>query len=93
MQGNGLWPMFLFGFAGILVVTQMHGLGLSLSVCLLILGAFAGSALFVYGNLGWYKLNEIVRIPLIEYSSVFALAGLFFLGLRIARTVRHIRSA
>ena len=28
MQGNGIWPMFLFGFAGIFVITQMHGLGL-----------------------------------------------------------------
>ena len=27
MQGNGIWPMFLFGFAGIFVITQMHGLG------------------------------------------------------------------
>lgn len=93
MQGNGLWPMFLFGFAGILVVTQMHGLGLSLPIRLLILGAFVGSALFVYGNVGWYKLNEIIRIPLIEYGSVFALAGLFWLGLRIAKTVRRFRHA
>ena len=27
MQGNGIWPMFAFGFGGIFVVTQMHGLG------------------------------------------------------------------
>ncbi len=93
MQGNGLWPMFLFGFAGILVVTQMYGLGLSLPFRLLILGAFVGSALLVYGNFGWDRLNEIVRIPLIEYASVFVLAGLFWLGLRITRTVRHMRSA
>lgn len=93
MQGNGLWPMFLFGFAGILVVTQMYGLGLSLPSRLLILGGFVGSALFVYGNVGWHRLNEIVRIPLIEYGSVFVLAGLFWLGLRIARTVRQIRHA
>ena len=93
MQGNGLWPMFLFGFAGILVVTQMYGLGLSLPSRLLILGGFVGSALFVYGNVGWHRLNEIVRIPLIEYGSMFVLAGLFWLGLRIARTVRQIRHA
>lgn len=93
MQGNGLWPMFLFGFAGILVVTQMYGLGLSLPSRLLILGGFVGSALVVYGNVGWHRLNEIVRIPLIEYGSMFVLAGLFWLGLRIARTVRQIRHA
>ncbi len=93
MQGNDLWPMFLFGFAGILVVTQMYGLGLSLPIRLLILGAFVGSALFVYNNMGWYRLNEIVRIPVIEYGSLFALAGLFWVGLRIARTVRRLRHA
>jgi hypothetical protein len=26
--GQRLWPMFMFGFAGIFIVTQMHGLGL-----------------------------------------------------------------
>ena len=93
MQGNGLWPMFLFGFAGILVVTQMYGLGLSLPVRLLILGVYVGSALFVYDNLGWDRLNEVVRIPLIEYGSMFALAGLFWLGLRTARMVKRLRHA
>jgi hypothetical protein len=29
MQGQGLWPMFAFGFGGVFVITQMHGLGLS----------------------------------------------------------------
>ncbi len=93
MQGNGLWPMFFFGFGGILVVTQMNGLGLSLPSRLLILGGYVGSALFVYGNMGLHRLNEVVRIPLIEYGSMFVLAGLFWLGLRIARTVRRMRHA
>ena len=93
MQGNGIWPMFLFGFAGILVVTQMYGLGLSLPIRLLILGVFVGSALFVYSDLGWYRLNEVVRIPIIEYASVFVLAGLFWLGLWVARSVKRFRHA
>ena len=29
MQGEGMWPMFAFGFGGIFVITQMHGLGLA----------------------------------------------------------------
>ena len=29
MQGEGMWPMFAFGFGGIFVITQMHGLGWS----------------------------------------------------------------
>ena len=93
MQGNGLWPMFFFGFAGILVITQMYGLGLSLRIRMLVLSAFVASALFVYGQVGWVRLNEIVRIPLSEYLSVFVLAGIFWLGLRTARTVKRLRLA
>ena len=29
MQGEGMWPMFAFGFGGIFVITQMHGLSLA----------------------------------------------------------------
>jgi hypothetical protein len=38
--------------------------------------------------LGWSRLNEIVRIPVIEYLSVLVLAGLIGLGLFIARRFR-----
>ncbi|MDA3648425.1 hypothetical protein OU416_30495 [Saccharopolyspora indica] len=24
---DGMWPMFLFGFLGVFVITQVHGLG------------------------------------------------------------------
>lgn len=39
----------------------------------------------VYSNRGWGKLNEIVRIPLVDYLAVFLLAGLIWLGLQAAR--------
>jgi len=76
MQGNGLWPMFAFGFGGIFVITQMYGLGLPLVVEGLFIALYAGGALAVYSQVGWARLNEIVRIPLIEYVLVFALAWL-----------------
>ena len=88
MQGNNLWPMFAFGFAGMFVITQMHGLGLSRGVRLTILLAFIGAALLVYNGRGWVNLNEIVRIPLIEYLSTFALAGIFAIGLWLVRKYR-----
>ena len=93
MQGNGLWPMFFFGFAGIVVITQMYGLGLSLRNRLIILGGFVTSALFVYSQVGWARLNEIVRIPLIEYAAVFVLAGIFWLGLWTSRSLKRLRQA
>lgn len=84
-QGNNMWPMFLFGFAGLLVVTQMFGLGLKAWQRLLIFGAYAAGAIAVYSWRGWGKSYELLSIPLIEYLSVFVLALLFWLGLRTAR--------
>ena len=92
MQGNNLWPMFFFGFTGVFVITQMHGIGLKLRSKLLILGAFCVSVLLVYSQKGWIHLNEIVRIPLIDYIAVFLLAGIFGLGLWVAGKIRARRS-
>lgn len=88
MQGNNLWPMFFFGFAGIFVITQMHGLGLKRGAKLLILGLYGGGVMWVYSGRGWEMLNEIVRIPLIEYLAVFVLALLIGAGLWTMRRIR-----
>jgi hypothetical protein len=85
MQGNGLWPMFAFGFAGIFVITQMHGLGLSRLARLGLLLAYAGGVAWIYGGpdgRGWDTVNEVIRIPVIEYALVFLLTGLVWLGLK-----------
>jgi hypothetical protein len=88
-QGQGLWPMFAFGFAGIFILTQMHGLGWSRTVRWLVGGVYIACALLVYSSRGWVQLNEIVRIPVIEYLLVFVLAGLIALGLWIAGRFRR----
>ncbi len=90
MQGNGIWPMFAFGFAGIFVITQMNGLGLSFKTKAFILAVFITSTLWVYSGRGWIKLNEIIRIPLIEYLAVFLLAGLIGGGLWLAKRIRGL---
>ncbi len=87
-QGLGLWPMFAFGFAGIFILTQMHGLGWSRLVRWLVASLYIGAALFVYNSRGWIQLNEIVRIPVIEYLLVFMMAGLIALGFWIAGSLR-----
>jgi hypothetical protein len=87
-QGQGLWPMFAFGFAGIFILTQMHGLGWSRRVRWLVAGVYIAAAVFVYSSRGWAQLNEIVRIPVIEYLLVFVMAGLIALGLWIAGRFR-----
>jgi hypothetical protein len=90
MQGNQLWPMFAFGFGGVFVITQMHGLGLKRWVKYLIFITYVVGAGMVYNQRGWAQLNEIIRIPLIDYLAVFVLAGI--LGL-VSRLVRKVRGA
>jgi hypothetical protein len=92
MQGNGIWPMFAFGFGGMLIVTQMHGLGLPRWSKWGIVAIFVGSVAWVYSGRGLAQLNEIIRIPAIEYLAVFALAGLIWLGLWLAESA-HARLA
>ena len=86
---TGFWPMFFFGFAGIFIITQMHGLGLSKWVRGLMLAVYVGGVAWVYAFRGLDKLNEIVRIPLIDYLAVFVLAGLIWLVLKAAQLIRQ----
>jgi hypothetical protein len=88
LQGNNLWPMFFFGFTGIFVITQMHGLGWPRWIKIVVYLLFAAATVVVY-NGQWARLNEIIRIPFIEYLAVFVLAGLIGGGLWIARRVKQ----
>ncbi len=85
MQGADLWPMFAFGFGGVLVVTQMYGLKLSKWVRWGLLSTYILFALLIYSERGWENLNEIIRIPLIDYLAVLLLAGLLWLGMWLTR--------
>lgn len=93
MQGNDLWPMFAFGFGGVFVITQMHGLGLTRPIKWSLILAYIVAAIYVYSDLGWERLNEIIRIPLIDYLAVLFLAGILGLGLWITRRIRGKRRA
>ncbi|MGE5123440.1 MAG: hypothetical protein ACM3H7_02915 [Acidobacteriaceae bacterium] len=87
-NANSLWPMFAFGFGGIFVITQMHGLGLSLRIRSILLLLYLGLAFWVYNGRGLEKIHQITWIPAIDYLSVFLLAGIFGIGLRIARLLK-----
>jgi hypothetical protein len=82
-QGNGIWPMFFFGFAGIFVLTQMHGLRLRNWAKWVIFAAYLVGAVLVYNVRGWNKAYELISIPLIEYLGVVVMALIFGLGLRL----------
>jgi hypothetical protein len=82
-QGGDIWRMFFFGFAAMFVVTQMHGLNLSRLTRWLI-GLGYGAAVIVVYNAEWSAVNEIIRIPVIEYAVAFLMAGLVALGFWVA---------
>ncbi|MGW2091206.1 hypothetical protein [Promicromonospora sukumoe] len=86
---DGMWPMFLFGFLGVFVITQMHGLGLSVRTRWVLAALYLGSAFAVYYSRSLADLSEIVRVPLIEYLVVAVVAGLAWLGLLGYRRARR----
>ncbi len=83
LLAGGPWPMFLFGFAGIFIVTQMHGLGWSKQLRWGFVLAYALAAVAVYGGREWTAFEELLRIPLIEYALVFILALLITGALKL----------
>ncbi|MBX7214907.1 MAG: hypothetical protein K1X39_12915 [Thermoflexales bacterium] len=70
------WPMFFFGFAAILVVTQLYGLGLKRWIILAVTAAFVVFTFAFYAGRGLGKLDEVIRIPAIEYLAALLLAGI-----------------
>jgi hypothetical protein len=79
-QGNNLWPMFAFGFGAMIFLTQLYGLGLARWTRWLLTAGFALLVLATYavmGRLG--ALNEVLRIPVLEYAVVGLLYGLYLL--------------
>ncbi len=85
MQGGEMWPMFAFGFGGILVITQMYGLKLKKWLRWTILGTYIGLALVVYSGRGLVNIHQITWIPLVDYLLVLVLSGIFWLILRLRR--------
>ena len=77
-QGNDLWPMFAFGFGAMIVLTQMHGLGLSRWSRGGLAAGFvvaSWSPMAPWGDLA--GLTEVVRIPVLEYAVVALVYGLY----------------
>ena len=94
LQGNSLWPMFLFGFAGILLITQLHGVPVGRWGKRALYGTFLLSVLAVYGGTerGLGRLDEIVRIPVIEYALILVIYLVFLLLFWILRGIRRMRN-
>ncbi|MDA7916274.1 hypothetical protein N9B94_03470 [Verrucomicrobia bacterium] len=83
-QGNGMWPMFFFGFTCLFIVTQVHGLGLKLLHRWTFLGLYIGAALWTYGPDNLAMLHQVTWIPVTEYAGIFLFAGLIWIGMKLA---------
>ena len=84
---NGMWPMFLFGFFGVFVLTQMHGLGWSLRTRLIVTVGYLTAVIGVYATRSITAIHQVIRIPAIEYALVFIVALLVWLGLMLASAI------
>jgi len=89
MQPYGLAPMFAFGFGGVFVITQMHGLGWSKHLRLAMFLAWLLPCVWIYKGKATSKLNEPFRIPIIDYVGVFVLAAILSAVKRLL-SFRHV---
>lgn len=80
-----MWPMFAFGFGGVFVITQMHGLKLPKWARWGILGAYLALALFVYSSRGLGGIHQITWISFIDYLAVFLLTGILWVIMHLAK--------
>lgn len=86
-QGPNVWPMFLFGFAGLFIFTQMHGVGLSRMSRWGFAGIYLAGIIWIYRERGIGRLGEIARIPVAEYVLVGILALVLGFGLLLYNLV------
>ena len=82
------WQMFCFGFAGLFVVTQMHGLGLSLPTRWAFLIAYVGGVALVFSRVGLRHLHQITWIPLTEYAVVFVIAAVVWATMKVLNAMQ-----
>lgn len=77
-QGQTMWTMFAFGFGAMIILTQMYGLGLNtwtkrglaIGFLVIVVGYYA-----ISGHIA--GLNEVIRIPMIDYLFIFLLYGIY----------------
>ena len=86
-QSENLWPMFLFGFLGIFVVTQVYSHVFSWRVKVLSTVAFVVGCVAVYGNNLFFQINEPIRIPVIDYLGVLILSGVLFVTMKLCKHI------
>lgn len=91
-QGKGLVYMFALGFLTMFIVTQMHALNLKTWVRNGIYAGFVATLLVIYLFIREpYMVNEVIRIPAIEYGMIFITYGLWLLFARFTGRIESFR--
>jgi len=92
-QGGGIVHMFVWGFLTIFVVTQMHGLGLKTWAKYTIYALFALSLFVTYTFVRQpAEINEVIRIPTIDYLMIFLTYALWWLFAFISGRIKSFSS-
>ena len=84
-QGNHIWPMFLFGFGFLAVVTQIYDIGLKALHIRMLQAFYLATLVYVYALSSFSsvdKMQQVLYIPFIEYGVAFLL---MMVGERLAR--------
>jgi len=77
-QGQAMWPMFAFGFGGMVILTQMYGLGLNTWAKRGLAAVFLLTVVLTYGVTGRFAdIHEITRIPALDFMVVFLIYGVY----------------
>jgi hypothetical protein len=91
MNRDGNWAMFLFGLAGVFVVTQAWGLGWKRSTNLLVVAGYVAAVIAFYSYQGWQEFPAVLRILGGYYVAVPLLALLVLALHRAGRTANGDR--
>ncbi len=94
-SGNAPWAMFLFGFAAIFFITQIYGLGLNKIAIHISQAVFVVIALLTYSGVladrQFYEINEVIRIPFIEYGLVFVIVYMIYFFVKVMNKIRMLK--
>lgn len=81
--------MFLFGFLGILVLTQVYARIFSQRVKVLRTVGFVVCCVMAYWSKPFHQVNEPIRIPIIDYLGVLILSGVLFVIMKLSSCFQH----
>ena len=83
MNGQSIWPMFLFGFLFMFVFTQMHGFKLPSWAKIILLVVYLGGFAASYYFRGLGKIYELSFIPVTLYGVAGILILLIITGYKL----------